>query len=87
MPFYEMKCNSCNHEEELLLNITEDLSKVECSECGESMKPQITTGNFILKGFGWAGKGNRQKPQYQKQIGVKVDHDKKNAMIEAGEKV
>ena len=87
MPFYEMKCSECDHEEELLLNITEDLSKIECDVCGGKMKTQITTGNFILKGFGWAGKGNRQKPQYEKQVGVRVDHDKKNAMKAAGEKV
>jgi len=89
MPFYDMKCKNeeCNYEEEIILNISEDLKDVDCPKCNSKMKTQISTGNFILSGFGWASKGNRDKPMYQKQIGMKVDHDLKNEMQAAGEKV
>ena len=87
MPFYEMKCKECNYEVEMLLNITDDLEAVKCPKCDNNMKVQITTGNFILEGFGWASKGNKEKPHREKQVGYKVDYDKKNAMREAGERV
>lgn len=45
--------------------------------------------NFLLKGYGWASKGTAtaNKPKLSKEVGLKVDYDKKNAMEKAGERV
>jgi len=86
MPFYEMNCE-CDYVEEMLLDITTNLDKVICPKCGKFMKQKITTGNFILKGYNWASKGNVDKPHRVKQTGYRIDHDMKNEMKLAGEKV
>lgn len=45
------------------------------------------SGGFILRGQGWASKGNATagSPKHGKEVGLKVDYDKKNEMQEAGE--
>lgn len=53
MPFYEYKCTSCGHEEEVLQKVSDKPLK-KCSECGKStMKKMVSAAAFRLKGGGW----------------------------------
>lgn len=48
-------------------------------------KPSFST-NFIYRGYGWANKGHTGiSPIHQKEVGIRVDHDLKRQMQEAGE--
>ena len=53
MPFYEYKCTSCGHEEEVLQKVSDKPLK-KCPECGKStMKKMVSAAAFRLKGGGW----------------------------------
>jgi len=44
---------------------------------------------FVLRGRGWSSKNNAtaSKPKHYKEVGIKVDNDKRKEMQAAGEKV
>ena len=53
MPFYEYRCDNCEHQMEALQKIS-DAPLVECPLCGEaSLKRLISPVAFRLKGSGW----------------------------------
>jgi len=53
MPFYEYKCTSCGHDEEVLQKINDKPLK-KCPECGKStLKKVVSAAAFRLKGGGW----------------------------------
>lgn len=86
MPFYRYLSED-GDEQELFLMMSEATPEKEID--GKNYKLQFEgSGNFILKSnWGWASKGNKPKPQHGKEVGIKVDYDKKQEMIDAGEKV
>jgi putative FmdB family regulatory protein len=54
MPTYDYVCTSCQNAWEEVQRITAD-PLTDCPKCGKATaKRQISGGNFILKGSGWA---------------------------------
>lgn len=87
MPFYSYVSDD-GDVQELFLLMSEATQEKEIN--GKKYKLQFEgSGNFILKGQGWASKGTAtaSSPKHGKEVGIKVDYDKKQAMKEAGEKV
>lgn len=84
MPFYKYACGDETIEE--LFSISERPDTVEKDGKVFEYVPEFG-GNFILKGMGWASKGTAlaSKPKKGKEVGIKVDNDKKKAMEEAGD--
>lgn len=58
MPLYDVKCEKCEHQEEVLARINVQLV---CSKCGAQTKKQIGLSSFRLEGGGW-GKDLYSKP-------------------------
>jgi len=87
MPFYNY-ISEDGDEQELFLLMSEATEEKEIDGKIYKKVPQFG-GAFILKGRGWASKGTatHNKPKRGKEVGLKVDYDKMNAMKEAGEKV
>lgn len=86
MPFYEFE-----HKDEIIEEfypMGEAPKEIERDGKIYTYKPTFG-GSFILKGQGWASKGTAlaSSPKHYKQVGLKVDHDLRNRMAEAGEKV
>lgn len=53
MPFYEYRCEQCNHELEVLQKIS-DPPLVDCPACTQpTLKKLVSTAGFRLKGSGW----------------------------------
>ncbi|HCD05401.1 MULTISPECIES: zinc ribbon domain-containing protein [unclassified Methylophaga] len=53
MPFYEYRCDACNHNFEALQKISDD-ALVDCPACNQpSLKKLISAAGFRLKGQGW----------------------------------
>jgi len=53
MPFYEYRCDNCEHELEALQKINDPLL-VDCPVCGQAaLKRLISAAAFRLKGSGW----------------------------------
>jgi len=53
MPTYSYRCDPCNFEFERVQRMTEDAIR-ECPQCHkDTVRRQISQGNFILKGGGW----------------------------------
>ncbi|MCB2426925.1 FmdB family zinc ribbon protein [Methylophaga pinxianii] len=53
MPFYEYRCDACNHNFEALQKISDD-ALVDCPACQQpSLKKLISAAGFRLKGQGW----------------------------------
>ena len=62
MPFYDYSCIDCDHiESDVIRPITEDVSILKCTLCGNDMKQFYSSFRFNLKGEGWAkdGYGNK----------------------------
>jgi len=87
MPFYTYVSED-GDEQELFLTMSEATEEKEIDGKVYKLRPEFG-GNFILRGRGWASKGTatHNKPRRGKEIGIKVDNDKKQQMKEAGEKV
>ncbi|WP_292773327.1 FmdB family zinc ribbon protein, partial [Methylophaga sp. UBA5100] len=52
MPFYEYRCDACNHNFEALQKISDD-ALVDCPACNQpSLKKLISAAGFRLKGQG-----------------------------------
>lgn len=84
MPFYTFK-----HEEEYIeemFSIKDVPKKIERGGKVFTYVPTFSS-NFILNGVGWAAKGTAlaSSPKRGREVGIKVDHDKKAAMKAAGE--
>jgi len=69
MPIYEYKCTSgeCQHEFELMLNISQYKDPQVCPECGSPAEKQVSLGDFVLRGDGWTGKAVRINGQMRKK--------------------
>ncbi|AFI83481.1 FmdB family zinc ribbon protein [Methylophaga nitratireducenticrescens] len=53
MPFYEYRCDACNHNFEALQKISDD-ALVDCPACHQpNLKKLISAAGFRLKGQGW----------------------------------
>ncbi|WP_417549849.1 FmdB family zinc ribbon protein [Methylophaga sp.] len=53
MPFYEYRCDACNHNFEALQKISDD-ALLDCPACHKpSLKKLISAAGFRLKGQGW----------------------------------
>jgi putative FmdB family regulatory protein len=52
MPFYEYKCNKCDHQTEIFQKISDPPIK-RCELCNGRMKRLISQTTFHLKGTGW----------------------------------
>ena len=56
MPTYDMRCNKCSYELEVVHKMSEP-HPVTCPEChSDELKQVITSLNFQLKGLKWPGK-------------------------------
>jgi putative FmdB family regulatory protein len=53
MPIYEYRCESCGHQQEFLLKVS-DAPLTECTKCGKpTFSKMVTAAGFQLKGSGW----------------------------------
>lgn len=53
MPFYEYRCDACNHDFEALQKISDE-PLLDCPACHQpSLKKLISAAGFRLKGQGW----------------------------------
>ena len=53
MPIYEYRCESCNHELEVVQKISDE-PLVKCPACSnDTLKKIISAAGFRLKGGGW----------------------------------
>ena len=53
MPIYEYRCESCNHELEVVQKIRDE-PLVKCPACAnDTLKKIISAAGFRLKGGGW----------------------------------
>lgn len=63
MPIYEYQCESCEHQFQKLLPVSQCSDPQSCAVCGEGSRKLISSVNFNLVGDGWAGKNDRVKRQ------------------------
>ena len=88
MPFYEYKCDHCDHELEVLQKISDDPLKT-CPECGrDALVKMISAPGFRLSGGGWYEtdfKSSKQK-NLASGDGKSSDGDSKSKPKEAPEK-
>ena len=88
MPFYKYRAED-GEEKELFQNISEMKNEIDID--GKIYKRVFeSSGNFILSGMGWTTKPSADglgTPQRYKEVGIKVDYDKKKAMEKSGEKI
>jgi len=62
MPSYTYKCNKCKKESVHYIPI-QDRNKLLKCKCKGSLKRQVDSFSFILKGSGWARDGYSNKNQ------------------------
>ena len=84
MPTYEYRCESCSHEFERLLRMSQSDEPQTCPECGVTpAKRRISLGTgFILSGDGWAGKNIRvagQMAEKNRRLDAKQNEMKRDA--------
>lgn len=83
MPTYVYKCEPCDEMFEKILPIARYKEPQNCPNCNEGpAKKQVTSGGFILKGDGWAGKNNRinnQMRRKNKRLNAKQNEMKRDA--------
>lgn len=84
MPTYEYRCESCSHEFERLLRMSQSDEPQACPECGVTpAKRRISLGTgFILSGDGWAGKNIRvagQMADKNRRLDAKQNEMKRDA--------
>lgn len=100
MPIYEYRCQSCDHELEVIQKMA-DAPLTDCPSCGEpALKKKISAPAFRLKGSGWYETDFKSKDKQRNVIksedkpaeaGKKTDGDgkteaKKEAKKEGGAK-
>ena len=59
MPLFDFKCEKCGAVKELIRGLGKagEVFFEVCDACGGVMHKTISSGNFILKGKGWAKDG------------------------------
>ena len=68
MPIYEYRCQSCNHELEVMQKLS-DPELSDCPACGKpELKKLISAVGFRLKGSGWY-ETDFKKSGNQKNVG------------------
>ena len=73
MPIYEYRCQSCNHELEVMQKLS-DPELSDCPACGKpELKKLISAVGFRLKGSGWY------------ETDFKKDGDRKRNLADGGE--
>lgn len=86
MPFYTYMKDKTEIELFLLMNEATPEKEIN----GKTYKLKFeASGVFVLKGNGWPTKGTGllSNPKLTKEVGIKVDYDKKAEMKANGEKV
>jgi len=63
MPTYGFKCDSCHHEFERVLRLTDYTNPQVCPECQGGTKRTMASPSFVLAGDGWPGKNIRIQGQ------------------------
>lgn len=84
MPTYEYRCESCAHEFERVLRMSECSDPQACPECGTSpATKRVSAGaGFILSGDGWTGKNIRvanQMAEKNRRLDAKQNEMKRDA--------
>lgn len=85
MPFYTYRAED-GEEVEKMFQMNERPDEIEID--GKLYtRVQEFSGNFVLKGVGWATKGNgtSPSPKHGKEVGIAVDQEKKRQMKNEGE--
>src|SRR5476649_1675214 len=76
MPIYEYRCESCGHQQEFLLKVS-DAPLTVCTKCGKStFSKMLSAAGFQLKGSGWYAtdfKNSGAKPAAKAAEGAKAD--------------
>ncbi|MBI5403682.1 MAG: zinc ribbon domain-containing protein [Ignavibacteriae bacterium] len=73
MPTYDYKCESCNHEFEIMQSIKDD-PLTKCPECGKNKLKKVISGGagLIFKGSGFYLTDYKNKQSNQKKSTGKV---------------
>ena len=73
MPLYDYLCSHCEHQEDVLVKLS-DNPLLNCPVCkNTTFKKQVTAPHFKLKGSGWYETDFKNKP---KPEGSKKDSEK-----------
>jgi len=73
MPLYDYLCSHCEHQEDVLVKLS-DNPLLNCPVCkNTTFKKQVTAPHFKLKGSGWYETDFKNKP---KSEGSKKDNEK-----------
>lgn len=88
MPIYEYRCQSCNHELEVIQKLS-DPELRDCPACNQpSLKKLISVVGFRLKGGGWYEtdfkKGEDKKKNLAKADSAPTSDSKPSACDSAG---
>jgi len=63
MPLHEYYCPKCNEKFEYLHKTIEEGRLDRCPMCGEKVEKLVPFGtSFVLKGYGWPSKENKNPP-------------------------
>lgn len=73
MPTYDYKCDSCNHEFEIMQSIKDD-PLTKCPECGRNKLKKVISGGagLIFKGSGFYLTDYKNKHSHSKKSTGKV---------------
>ena len=73
MPLYDYLCSHCEHQEDVLVKLS-DNPLLNCPVCkNTTFKKQVSAPHFKLKGSGWYETDFKNKP---KSEGSKKDNEK-----------
>jgi len=68
MPTYTFKCQSCTHQFDKVLPVSDYKQPQICPECGQSPTQRVLGPvDFVLRGDGWTGKNIRIKNQMSRR--------------------
>ena len=87
MPIYEYKCNTCDHQFEILQKIN-DVPAKTCPECNShNLRKLVSATAFKLKGTGWYETDFKtKKPKKDNNTAKKNKNDPKKTPEEAASK-
>ena len=87
MPIYEYKCNTCDHQFEILQKIN-DVPAKTCPECNShNLRKLVSAATFKLKGTGWYETDFKtKKPKKDNNTAKKNKNDPKKTPEEAASK-
>jgi len=73
MPLYDYLCTHCEHQDDVLVKLSDD-PLLNCPICKKTtFKKQVSAPHFKLKGSGWYETDFKNKP---KSDGLKKDNEK-----------